>query len=348
MPVIEPGARVLVTGASGFIAVHTIKCFLDHGFDVTGTVRSKSKGDYLVDLFKGSKQKFDYVIVEDISAEGAFDEAVKGVDAVAHTASPFHFKANEPSELFVPAINGTVGILKSLQKNNPTIKRIVITASVACIINTDLPQPHEFTDDDWNPVSVPVCEKLGAKADGANKYRASKILAEQSFWKFFETEKPAFDGVAINPPTVLGPIIHQVDSPESINTSVGGFFTWMEGKHKQEELPAPAGTYVDVRDVALAHVRALMVPEAGGHRFICSPSAISGNDYCVVIKKLYPELPNVPTGDASKREEINSKCNYMNGTKLTRIMGIEYTPLEVTLEDTAKSLYERFGKDLQK
>lgn len=27
---------------------------------------------------------------------GAFDEAVKGVDAVAHTASPFHFQAEDP------------------------------------------------------------------------------------------------------------------------------------------------------------------------------------------------------------------------------------------------------------
>jgi hypothetical protein len=48
--------------------------------------------------------------------------------------------------------------------------------------------------------------------------------------------KPNFDGVTINPPLVslplqlrvcerrcqvLGPIIHQVDSPDSLNTSVG-------------------------------------------------------------------------------------------------------------------------------
>jgi len=49
--------------------------------------------------------------------EGAFDEVVKGVDAVVHTASPFHFKVTHPNELIEPAINGTVGVLKSIKKN---------------------------------------------------------------------------------------------------------------------------------------------------------------------------------------------------------------------------------------
>jgi len=46
-----------------------------------------------------------------------FDEAVKGVQAVAHTASPFHFNITDPQELIGPAVKGTTGILKSIQKN---------------------------------------------------------------------------------------------------------------------------------------------------------------------------------------------------------------------------------------
>lgn len=38
---------------------------------------------------------------------------------------------------------------------------------------------------------------------------------------FIEDEKPSWDGVAINPPYVLGEVIHQCDKPESLNTSVG-------------------------------------------------------------------------------------------------------------------------------
>lgn len=46
--------------------------------------------------------------------DGAFDDAVKNVDAVAHTASPFHFEAKTPEELYAPAIKGTTGVLKSI------------------------------------------------------------------------------------------------------------------------------------------------------------------------------------------------------------------------------------------
>jgi hypothetical protein len=67
--------------------------------------------------------------------EGAFDEAVKGVDAIEHMASPFHTNVKEPdgiviimavavrltrhfiSDFILPAVQGTVGMLKSALKN---------------------------------------------------------------------------------------------------------------------------------------------------------------------------------------------------------------------------------------
>jgi nucleoside-diphosphate-sugar epimerase len=84
-----------------------------------------------MDLFK-HEGDFEYAIVADMGKvsgkqphislelrvqEGAFDEVVKGVDAVVHTASPFHFKVTHPNELIEPAINGTVGVLRSIKKN---------------------------------------------------------------------------------------------------------------------------------------------------------------------------------------------------------------------------------------
>jgi hypothetical protein len=51
-----------------------------------------------------------------VPKDGAFDGAVKGVVGVVHTASPFHFKVAHPKELIEPAVNGTVGILKSITK----------------------------------------------------------------------------------------------------------------------------------------------------------------------------------------------------------------------------------------
>lgn len=69
MSTITKGDLVLVSGASGFIASHTVKEFLNQGFRVRGTVRSKEKGEYLKNLFQGLGE-FEYVLVDDITKVG--------------------------------------------------------------------------------------------------------------------------------------------------------------------------------------------------------------------------------------------------------------------------------------
>lgn len=68
MPSIHPGDKVLVTGASGYIAVWIVKYLLDNGFSVRGTVRSVEKGEHLKEFFKEYSPHFEYVVVEDIAA----------------------------------------------------------------------------------------------------------------------------------------------------------------------------------------------------------------------------------------------------------------------------------------
>lgn len=343
MPAIAKGDLILVTGVSGYIAAHTAEKLLDEGYPVRGTVRSKEKGEFMANVLKGKKAKFDYVIVKDIGEDDAFDEAVKGVDGIAHMASPFHFNADEPEELIRPAVNGTVGILKSAKKNNPKVKRVVITSSVAAIMDSTAKPPVTFTEADWNPVSIKECEEKGRDAAPGDKYRASKTLAEKAFWKYIEDEKPSFDGATINPPLVLGPIIHPCDSPDSLNTSVAAFYGWLAGKKTAEDLPGGGGNYIDVRDVAKAHVRALEVEEASGQRFICGNGPFSANDYCVVLNKDFPDQPNVPKGDPNAREKINSGSPTFDGAKSTKVLGVHYTPIETTIKDMAINLKEKFN-----
>ena len=96
MVAISPPAKVLATGANGFLAVYVVKKYLEAGYSVRGTVRSLSKSAFLTDKFSNYGDRFGLVVVEDITKEGAFDEAVRGVDAIAHTASPFHYKSTNP------------------------------------------------------------------------------------------------------------------------------------------------------------------------------------------------------------------------------------------------------------
>lgn len=109
MPVIQPPSKVLVSGANGYIAMWVIRNLLEHGYSVRGTVCSVREGEHAKKYFADYGAKFDIVLVEDITKMGAFDEAVKGVDAVAHIASPVYSCA----DMVQIAVKGTVGILRS-------------------------------------------------------------------------------------------------------------------------------------------------------------------------------------------------------------------------------------------
>jgi nucleoside-diphosphate-sugar epimerase len=66
MPTVQPPAKVLVSGANGFIATWVIKSLLDRGYAVRGTVRSLDKGNHLKKVFEKYGDKLELVVVADI------------------------------------------------------------------------------------------------------------------------------------------------------------------------------------------------------------------------------------------------------------------------------------------
>ena len=163
--------------------------------------------------------------------DGAFDEAVKGVDAIAHTASPFHLNAVEPSELIIPAVHGTTGVLVSAQKFGTSVKRVIILSSCAAVLNPS-PDPKVWDETSWNEVSVRTVEEQGKDALPVEKYRTSKTLAERAAWKFVEENKDSitFDLVALNPPFVFGPVLHEVTDAEKLNSSMHDIWAALKGR----------------------------------------------------------------------------------------------------------------------
>ncbi|CAI7623581.1 unnamed protein product [Penicillium palitans] len=60
----------------------------------------------------------------DIGKPNAFDDAVKGVDSIIHTASPAQFRVDDNErDLLARAINDTDNILNFIQKHAPGVKR---------------------------------------------------------------------------------------------------------------------------------------------------------------------------------------------------------------------------------
>ncbi|KAK6995944.1 hypothetical protein R3P38DRAFT_2800285 [Favolaschia claudopus] len=198
MPIATTG-KVLVSGANGFLAVWVVRAFLENGYAVRGAVRSADKGVHLRKIFKEYREKFEVVEVPDITKEGAFDEAVKGVDAIAHTASPYHFKADDPAELLEPAIKGTVGMLESARRCGTAVKRIVVTSSTAAVLH-DEPTPQTFTEADWDDQAVENVQRDGRNASNGHKYGGPDALlinaAIYAVFRPFRNINRAFAGIA--------------------------------------------------------------------------------------------------------------------------------------------------------
>ena len=67
MPTVQPGSKVLVSGANGYIAIWVVRALLEQGYAVRGAVRSEAKGEHLKKSFEKYGDKFEIVVVDDIT-----------------------------------------------------------------------------------------------------------------------------------------------------------------------------------------------------------------------------------------------------------------------------------------
>lgn len=247
--------RVLVTGATGFIAMHCIVELARAGFRIRGTLRDPSRAPSLrAALAPHLPEGTDVELVAaELGADPGWHDAVDGCRFVLHVASPLP-KAlpRHEEDLVVPAREGTLRVLEASIEAD--VERVVITSSLAAVSSghpRDRTRP--FDESDWS-----VVENLAP-------YEKSKTLAERAAWERVRAQ-PAGRGlelVTIQPGLVLGPLL----SPDASAS--------LEAVRKllARELPAlPRLGYslVDVRDVAAAHVAALTTREAAGQRFCCA------------------------------------------------------------------------------
>lgn len=336
------GGLILVTGITGYIASWTALKLLERGYKVRGTARTLSKAEFLKNgPFAKYVDNFEVVEVADLELDGAFNEAVKGVDGIEHIASPFHYRVTDPyKDLINPAVNGTLNLLRAAKNHaGSQLKRVVITSSFASIMEP-FPPGHTYDESQWNIRSVTICEdyksgKSTTMPPPNESYRASKALAERALWDFVAAEKPAFEVVAINPTFVFGPVIHSVKDAESINTSVYLVFKYFAGLNdKIEEGPAPKA-YVDVRDVAEAHIKALEIEEAKGKRFLNCGGGFTWEEVVDVLRRHYP-------GKKFPENPVEKGPAYgFNNKQSIEVLGINYISLEDTVLETVKSV-EKF------
>lgn len=81
---IHPGARILVTGANGYIGSHVVDVLLSLGYLVRGTVRAEKP--WLNELFdsKYGPGQFETVVVPELNDKEALIMVLSDVSGIAH------------------------------------------------------------------------------------------------------------------------------------------------------------------------------------------------------------------------------------------------------------------------
>ncbi|KAK1531555.1 hypothetical protein CPAR01_11204 [Colletotrichum paranaense] len=297
------GSWVLVTGATGHIAVHTTRQLPEHGFRVRGTVRDLNRATWLTQhVFSPFADRGDLELVQvpDLGAQHAFDEAIKGVSAVAHIASILSF-SDSPQDVIPPAVDSMVSILEAAARE-PSAKSIVYTSSIAATVDLSPEVTAHAGPDAWNDHAVE---------------------AEKTLWAFVKKNKPHYTVNVVSPATVLGEALgqrHLVSPYPLVKNLYDG----------NEEIGAllQAIIHVDVKDVALLHVAVVLDPDCNGARLQAQGEYCNMNDILAILRRLHPEKKSM--NDFPNQTELRITAEYDQLVELLRKRGGQdgWTPLK--------------------
>lgn len=327
------GERVLVTGATGFLAGHCIEDLLTHGYRVRATVRNPdtTKTAHLRAIAGRTGGELDFVAAT-LDADDGWRAAAAGCAYVLHIASPFpDHDPKDENELIKPAVDGTLRVLRAAADSG-SVRRVVLTSSIAAITYGH-DEPRTLTEADWTVLA------------SADAYPKSKTLAERAAWDF--AERSGLELVAINPGGIFGPLLYaqRPTSMEALRRIMSGALP---------ALPRIGWAPVDVRDLAIAHRLAMATPAAAGNRYICAGDHVWMRDMATIMAREYrPRGYSIATRpmpywlmwtlgrfDSTVRLALrfHGHTQRVSAAKATRELGWTMRPIEDTIVDAAESL----------
>ena len=118
---------------------------------------------------------------------------------------------------------------------------------------------------------------------------------------------------------------HLGTSPADIHALMNGSLTEVPGT----VMPA----FADVRDVALAHLRAFESEQFG--RFLIASGRWSKQEVCDLFREKFPQLRDrVPIGTPGDK---GPDCYLIDSSRAHSVLGIEFTKFEDTFTDMAET-----------
>ena len=248
-------SNVLITGCTGFLGRHVTQEFLSRGYNVRGTTRTKKELHQSIRDDFNDNESLELCTL-DLTTDEGWNEAMKGIDAVIHTASPFSaYEPKDEMELIGPARDGTLRVLDTAYASG--IRKFVITSSTAAISGaTPTTKNQTYSELDWTDLNKNI-----------SAYTKSKTLAEQAARAFASSHEDV-ELTTVNPNVIFGPL-HSGRSGTSLRIIESIVQSSYPGFPKISFAP------VDVRDVAWMHAEALERSELNGERLMMATSPIT-------------------------------------------------------------------------
>ncbi len=245
--------KVLISGAAGFLGSHVLKICAEKGYAIRGAVRNLSETSRLDYLRKVAGPKADLEFVEArLENYESWDRAVRGCDSVIHLAAPLPSKNARNEVLEEQMYSGIQAVLENSTKHH--VKAVVVTGtSLNAGIYGGVPK-HVYTESDW-------------PEEAAAGYLRGKVALERSAWRYQQEQRQdRFRLTIIHPAVMYGPLL-----VPGARGSLQQLIHMLNGYMAYYHLCVPI---VDVRDVALAHVKAMESKVADGKRYMCSGGSL--------------------------------------------------------------------------
>lgn len=248
-------AKVLVTGASGFIGSRIVRQLCERGDDVKVLLRPTASRAAL----KGLPVE---VVEGDIMIGHTVYRALAKCDRLFHVAAVYKMWDRDPRKVMDPAVRGTREVLEAVRRREGQIKRVVVTSSVAAIGCTTAAEPL----DENSPWNLEESEQYVVA-----KRRAEEVALEAS------RDLPV---VVVDPAGVFG--------PGDAKPTPSGFLivSYLNWKGPGRFRGSPGGlSVVDVDDVAKGHLLAM---ENGrvGQRYILGGDNLGFQDVLTILSEI--------------------------------------------------------------
>jgi len=320
-------AVVMLTGASGFLGIHTLRRLLDEGHQVRALVRTPAKlREHLPLVDVDPDDPRIEVVSGDMTDRSAAREAASGCDQAIHAAATFSYRRRDADRMLRENKSGTTTVLDAAIEAG--CRGIVHVSSIAALLRPGATLDHQ--------------SRLGVTL---GPYTQSKVESERVARDRQDAGAPVS---IVNPGGILGPHDPYLGESDSTIRQIlrGHLPTWSRG----------ALQWVEVRDTAAVVVAALSRP---GRRYLVPGEnvglphetlrVVTGRRLPAVRMPLAAALPVLKLGyytgwsllphavEGARLIEQNTKVDY---SATVEDLGVVGRSLEESMRDTVRWLVD--------